>query len=721
MASTGRAAGKNKSAATGRSGPTKKRAQAPKRRREEEEEEEEEKDAAVEQRSRPRRGPKMSYKMEYDENELPREEEAEDDYQLPDDEDAGEDDEDEEEDSLSEDGELDIEEHDEFNIEEDDEGCEVLDNSALDRLLDEVPILDEVEDEDDPAAIDERGEESGGQGSQTYLRPDWYEQLQLGNVGYPKWFTELEDSVVDQTIETGYKLVEKMFAVRLSQAAQWSYDQYDLKCPFKRDVLAVLQQEHWTARRLTELFMSGKDRYRQYLTGLGRPPTAEEHDGIPRPTTEILRRAAVYCNRIVRPGIPESRYIGSATGKQGAGGRLVAYERVIRRSKSESKVPRDEERHLSQIVQPDAECHVRLYSHWNRERVNPMLVVIMEAASIDFDRTISDALPAWGSSWAGMHSREMLEASRLSFPHKEKGAFIGLNRASPYKQGCNTGVLAYRRQIYERHNATCTCCGQQRKERDTKENPMRRWRLADEICFPLESVSLLCYRCQVTWKTASDRSRDGATNFQKARRRKIEEAKARREPKSAPTAKKEKAVRRQWKKVRIPSPNRDRVAFRSTNSGKCCLCEQPAFLDAQGNIDGKVQSYACPLSGFEGQAWCIKCNNIYTNLGRPTEGEELDKFVRERPREAVRWLHQRALADTSECGYCEADLSNVPKVKTDSKARPEADPSTYIRICNACWLMLDRWLKKAAKEDRTFTDHDLQELIQKRKKKMSSK
>lgn len=82
----------------------------------------------------------------------------------------------------------------------------------------------------------------------------------------------------------------------------------------------------------------------------------------------------VYCDRVERPE-QEFRYIGSATAKRGAGVRLGDYERAIRRVRAGSFSPEDEERHPSQIAQPDAICHLRMYSHWNRERISALLVV----------------------------------------------------------------------------------------------------------------------------------------------------------------------------------------------------------------------------------------------------------------------------------------------------------------------------------------------------------
>jgi hypothetical protein len=123
---------------------------------------------------------------------------------------------------------------------------------------------------------------------------------------------------IDVQITRGRNLLEEMFTKRKLEASQWAGEIGSIQCPFRKDVLQKFQS--MSAESLADFILSGMCRYRQWLMGLGRPPSREEHAAIPGPTSEELASWGVYVD-ITGDADSEGRYVGSATAVGGVGQR----------------------------------------------------------------------------------------------------------------------------------------------------------------------------------------------------------------------------------------------------------------------------------------------------------------------------------------------------------------------------------------------------------------
>ncbi|KAM0706797.1 hypothetical protein Q7P35_006127 [Cladosporium inversicolor] len=361
-----------------------------------------------------------------------------------------------------------------------------------------------------------------------HLDPSAYKNLDLGTDGAPEWWVKAGHANDQPIYDRGRRQLVECLQKRIDQAKRFSLKSFDHKrCPLRRDILGILQGKTWTAEKLADVFLGGMCPYRQWLMGLDRPPTAEEIRGIPRATSEQLANFGVYTDLVTNES-REYMYTGSGTSQRGVGSRWrTGYECPIGSIRSGKKpAPVFRESHVSVLLQPNAQASIRLRASWNAQTISPTLVVMMEAALIDFEDTMSDAVPEdvpaaermtdSFADWERRHSRPMREDCRAAYPSgRARSMAIGLNRASPYKQGAYTGILNHRSRVMVTLDSKCPCCAKERKHKTSGGNT----RLSTEVSFPLLEIPLLCHTCWLSWEAVSDKSGDGAREFCKARRK----------------------------------------------------------------------------------------------------------------------------------------------------------------------------------------------------------
>lgn len=358
------------------------------------------------------------------------------------------------------------------------------------------------------------------------LDPTAYHNLDLGTDGPPAWWVEADLANDQPTYDRGRRELTECFQKRIDQAKQYKYSEYDARhCPFTQGVLQVLQSKAWSAEKLANVFLSGMCPYRQWLMGQGRPPTSAELHDIPRATSEQLAMFGVYTDLITRQG-REYMYTGSGTAQHGVGARWRSgYEAPISRVRQgKAPAPSFRESHLSVLLQPDATASIRLRASWDPRTITPTLVVMMEAALMDFDDTISDSVPEDVPlaernqnyiPWSLTQSREYIDASRAAYPsgRLRSSSAIGLNRASSYKQGARVGIRKHRCHVLDALNGICPCCAKKPTQESAKKG-----RLSVESSFPLPGIPYICMNCNKVWRKSGQKSMDAARVFLVRRR-----------------------------------------------------------------------------------------------------------------------------------------------------------------------------------------------------------
>jgi hypothetical protein len=355
---------------------------------------------------------------------------------------------------------------------------------------------------------DEEGEEENGRTvtrrsvkttRQSLFDPDSYTALDLGPSALPEWYRDLpeEEKIAARTrAKADYT---NYFEKAKAQAKSWTRANCRRECPYAISILHVMQIA--SAEELAKFVLTGMDEYGQYLAGLGRVPTTEEIKAIPRPTREQLRQSGLYTD-LIRKGLSEYRYGGSNTSKGGMGDRARDYELAKRKAANAEAPEMLTLNHLNVLLQKDSEAFWRLRASWPRAVATPVLVLIAEAAMIDYERTLSDDVPTPDhKEWSKIHSTEMLAASQQRFPSGRDSDrdFVGLNRASPYKQGVRIGARQHRLRMFEEADMTCSCCLHVIERSATYIE--EQCRLSGEIGFCHEGITTVCLPCRMLWYT----------------------------------------------------------------------------------------------------------------------------------------------------------------------------------------------------------------------------
>jgi hypothetical protein len=360
-----------------------------------------------------------------------------------------------------------------------------------------------------------------------WLDPTKFVHLDLGEDDPPAWWYE-EGHADDQRVyQRAREQMTECFQKRKNQANGYGLMSYQERlCPFRKETLRMLQDhEAFPADKLADIFLGGMCKYRQWLMGLNRPPTAEEIRGIPRATRKQLAGFGVYTDVVTING-RHYMYTGSGTAKEGVGFRWrTGYEgplRLVQTGKKPS--PPFRESHVSVLLQPDAKASIRLRASWDPQTISPSLVVLMEAALIDFEDTMNEAIPEdvpvagrpkSFESWERVHCRAFRDAAREAYPSgRARSKAIGLNRISPYKQGPNTGVMTHRLRVFAAQGDKCLCCGKERQISSRKHGM-----LSVEASFPMPGVPIICVSCWDRWRLVGDKSEDAARKFSDARKK----------------------------------------------------------------------------------------------------------------------------------------------------------------------------------------------------------
>lgn len=505
--------------------------------------------------------------------------------------------------------------------------------------------------------------------------PDCYKYLRLGSEQYAEWFLDMDPVEVEEKIREGRKAWEGYFSDVKEEAAGWPYRPYKPECPFKQNVLAVFQSEAWTPSRLADIVLSGMCRYRKYLQGLGRPPTLKEHIAIPRPSPKQMRQMGVYGNLVWdRLTEVQYRYIGSGTARLGVAKRWRSYEYSISKIWKEyvkgrsDAVPRMRPpTHTKATLQPYGQSYMRMRANFDHGRLSPTMVVVVEGALVDFERTMSNDVPDADSmdSWAAIHSEAMRDASWARFSRRRTMPadmrFVGVNRASPYKQGAHTGVRGHRLRQWQEHDKVCSCC--LRKLRGGEEGIRKNTRLAQEVSMPLEEITTMCSQCVKLWEEQPERGEANA-RYVVARRRR-------------------------------PLP-----AGGATKG--CGICALP-LSSGYGNNAGY---WDCDIPGFEGLPGCDACCAAWTSqlegFGNEAPGDAaVLEFVTTRLEQAAAEAGGSRADDLNRaagaCVSCGNDISKAGNSSRPCRQLPEFPRGRWCNQCRQDYGIHQRAAKKQGK------------------------
>lgn len=573
-----------------------------------------------------------------------------------------------------------------------------------------------------------------------HLDPTKFPLFSLGQDGYAGWFEKISTTKVDEQISHGRAALEEYFRKVKQEAAGWPYSEYKAACPFERKTLGILQSKSWTAERLTELSLSGMCRYRQWLMGLGRPPSMAEQQAIPRSTVEQLGQMGLYANYIEHQDT-EYRYIGSGTAQTGVGTRWQGYHRAKKAVAAGRKpVPQlDVVNHTKVLVQEDATSHFRLRASFPHGQISPTMVVVMEAMLIDFDRTMSDQVPTAGHDstqrWHRVHSAAMRNASWARFPRSRllPGRFVALNKASPYKQGTKTGIGAHRVRQWKQANMICSCC--LHKVCSDERNLKQYTRLGAEVGVPLESITTMCERCCRHWARQARQDAAHATLMVAYRRRQmqqkthgvrhtcavcrsalpggkaVEHARCdvpgledRNACKACSVAWSERLEELMDEEARQPDAVAEFITFRldkarersggskgvrhqfAIDAGECVTCER--------DITEDKFSIPCKLKGSEEDRWCNNCGSGYRKAkakheakhGDGTWTDEVAMAWHFRLKAVIRNKVAKASDEEYPCPSCTRDMRGM----TTRKAPASWSMMEGKVVCEACHSCMQR-------------------------------
>jgi ribosomal protein L40E len=586
---------------------------------------------------------------------------------------------------------------DESDDESDDEAYEAEDESDDDEDEEYVEHFGEgLEDEEIEAlvgknvlqasrqAIEEDEEGASGdirQGTRRiFHNPDNFEWLPLGPQSPPKSFLKKRKADTDEKHAQARVYAVEYFQRKKDEAAKVDWGRpLGLEQPFCRKTLRIFQDANWTADRLADVWLSGQSDYVRYLSGLPRPRTTEEHKAIPAPTSEQLQGTIVYSNLIETPD-KLYRYGGSGTGQDGGGSRPWQYNKLLEKfhnTPANEQVVSDFESHMTVMLRPDSECHMRIVLSWPRENILPDVAIVMEAAQVDLERYMNGAVPSASDDnyWARLHSEWIRDHSYASFPEgRTEGDFIGLNRAHPLRQGANCSSKKHRARVCKKLGWVCSLCRLDKSQRP--EASFKAWRLASEVFFPIEEVVAFCGRCVRAWRRVEVRN----------------EATARELLKNPPVTKSAKLE-----------------AQLNAQGGTCAYCTKPT-----------TKPSTAYLEGFEGQLTCYACSKSHLALlernPNPTEAEVADylaqrKALAQKPEPGSEaqskscfacggdnkvhyWLTSlKGFENRRACEACNIARGDIPKSVANIVSKPTDD------------LSLRAWLKwrMSFREDRCKT------------------
>lgn len=455
------------------------------------------------------------------------------------------------------------------------------------------------------------------------------------------------------------------------QAESWSCSEYDKECEFFVDMLVFLKSPAWSARDLAELVLSGKDEYQRYLDGLGYVPTAAQIKAITAPTPDQLRGMGVYLSLLEHNGI-EYRYGGSGTAQNGVGQRFRGYEKAKENIDNGHKTSPSmhELKHLNVLLQKDTVAFWRLRWSCPRDLVSPIMVQMVEAALIDFERTMSEDLPSDPTSaWSNIHSAAMLQKSKDRFPNGRSAAvgFRGLNRCSPYKQRPNIGVRLHRSRVARAAGWKCSCCYQVKKSKTKHGSIDKDCRLAAELNLRLSGLNFICDPC--------------ATRLRKDPASRID-------LKAFVTARRIRGARREMRKE----------AKRTGKNPNCPICSRTFTRSDMTTFR------ASSVPGSEGQASCATCYDSWLRLVKKkggadkVEDSEVQSFIQGRLK------HTRSKAPSNKptwrCVTCTKDFQSksYPCHLADFKG----SDARWCHTCASAWSKHPRHGKMSLKEEREW-------------------
>jgi hypothetical protein len=343
-----------------------------------------------------------------------------------------------------------------------------------------------------------------------------YTALDIGPRTLPEWFRNLPNEDKAAGVANALDNWTAYFEKVKSQADLWTWNSVDETCPFTKKILQRLQSPTWPASRFAAKLLSGKDEYGKYLDGLGRLPTDDEIKATRAPTREQLSNFGLYTSLVHnRQDNISGRYTGSGTSRFGQVTRLRQYECLKRMIIDGRKAPpsMNAMNHTSILLQKESDASWRLRASYPRQDADPTLVVIFEAAMVDFEQTLSDDAPS-----SAVHSAELFAASEQRVPDRTAMAreFVALNRASPYKQGANTGIRNHRRLIFEEADFKCSCCLQVVGQIKSLAFDSR---LSWEIDLDYEDATIVCHACCRRWPIQSANGKTADEFVQEMRNR----------------------------------------------------------------------------------------------------------------------------------------------------------------------------------------------------------
>jgi hypothetical protein len=400
--------------------------------------------------------------------------------------------------------------------------------------------------------------------------PDAFVALDIGPRDPPKSFAKKKKADIDAKHAQARVYAVEYFQRRKDEAALLDYGATPpTTSSFCRKSLRIYQNKYLTAEILADKFQFGQSDYVRYLFGLDRPRSTEEHLAIPAPTSEQLKGTLVYSDLIMKDG-KKYHYGGSGTSRRGGGERMRAYEKLLQKvqaSPAGEHVADEYESHTNLMLHPDSECHLRVILAWPRKNISPDMAVVMEAAQVDLERYMSEALPTAadnGSFWAQNHCKEIRDMSYSMFPDgRSQGDFIGLNRAHPLKQGANVGTAKHRRTIGDEVGWICSLCKGDKS--GCTDKAKYQFRLAADVNFPVEDAVIFCRRCVKAWRKVEVQDLETAHALLD----------------NPPLSKKER-----------------RILQLAAQGNLCSYCEGPV------GTKGKAR-----LTGYEGKVICYPCRN----------------------------------------------------------------------------------------------------------------
>ncbi|KAI7152030.1 hypothetical protein KC349_g9181 [Hortaea werneckii] len=289
---------------------------------------------------------------------------------------------------------------------DDDEDCVDLEELDLNQLISQAELaelVDEETDEDEvsvPARARAPSVRTPGS-SRPYsviYDVEEYSALDLGPSALPEWFATMSSAEKQAGIQRARQMWIQYFEKTKKQADAFDFSNPDPDFPFSKGMVVTLRSGAWTAGKLADFVLSGKDEYGKYLDGLARLPTGGELKAIRAPTPEQLQGILVYTDLIERRQI-EYRYGGSGTSRKDGASRLRQYElakRLVMSGKSEEP-KMDILSHMNVLLQKDSEAFWRLRASFSHATTTPKMVLLAEAAMIDFERTMSKDVPLAGT------------------------------------------------------------------------------------------------------------------------------------------------------------------------------------------------------------------------------------------------------------------------------------------------------------------------------------